>query len=198
MYVQRVFDPITLIVFNWRQIALMAAYSTAIVVLYEYMEWEWLMIPWVPLTLIGIAVAFYLGFKNNSAYDRTWEARKIWGGIVNSSRSWGSMINGFVTDEFSEEEITEEELNEIRKRLIYRHIAWLYRLKRQLRVVKSWEHDRAVNKRYRKYIAELFPSEDPETELKNFLADEEVQRMLSMKNTCTQLLEEQSKDLKAL
>ncbi|PWL32968.1 MAG: hypothetical protein DCO96_01035 [Fluviicola sp. XM-24bin1] len=85
MYVQRVFDPITLIVFNWRQIALMAAYSTAIVVLYEYMEWEWLMIPWVPLTLIGIAVAFYLGFKNNSAYDRTWEARKIWGGIVNSS-----------------------------------------------------------------------------------------------------------------
>lgn len=71
------------------------------------------------------------------------------------------MINGFVTDEFSEEEITEEELNEIRKRLIYRHIAWLYRLKRQLRVVKSWEHDRAVNKRYRKYIAELFPSEDP-------------------------------------
>ena len=198
MYVQRVFDPITLIVFNWRQIALMAAYSTAIVVLYEYMEWEWLMIPWVPLTLIGIAVAFYLGFKNNSAYNRTWEARKIWGGIVNSSRSWGSMINGFVTDEFSEEEITEEELNEIRKRLIYRHIAWLYRLKRQLRVVKSWEHDRAVNKRYRKYIAELFPSEDPETELKNFLADEEVQRMLSMKNTCTQLLEEQSKDLKAL
>lgn len=108
------------------------------------------------------------------------------------------MINGFVTDEFSEEEITEEELNEIRKRLIYRHIAWLYRLKRQLRVVKSWEHDRAVNKRYRKYIAELFPSEDPETELKNFLADEEVQRILSMKNTCTQLLEEQSKDLKAL
>lgn len=156
------------------------------------------MIPWVPFTLIGIAVAFYLGFKNNSAYDRTWEARKIWGGIVNSSRSWGSMVNGFVTEEFSEETISEEELNEIRKRLIYRHIAWLYRLKRQLRVRKSWEHDKAVNIKYREVIAEMFPTEDPETALKNFLSDEEVQRMLSMKNTCTQLLEEQSKELKEL
>ncbi len=198
MYVQRVFQPVTLLLFYWRQIAVFTGYSSTIVTLYLYLEWEWLMIPWVPLTLIGIAVAFYLGFKNNSAYDRTWEARKIWGGIVNSSRSWGSMINGFVTEEFSEEDVSEEELLEIRKRLVYRHIAWLYRLKRQLRVRKQWEHYKAVNNRYRKMVEEMFPSEDPESELKNFLADEEVQRMLAKKNTCTQLLEEQSKELREL
>ncbi len=44
-----------------------------------------LSIPWQPISIIGIAVAFYLGFKNNSSYDRTWEARKIWGSIVNNS-----------------------------------------------------------------------------------------------------------------
>ncbi len=79
----------------------------------------------MPLTLIGIAVAFYVGYKNNSAYDRTWEARKIWGGIVNSSRSWGAMINGYVTNEFAETPVENAELEAIRKKLIYRHIAWL-------------------------------------------------------------------------
>jgi len=46
-------------------------------------------IPWLPVSVIGTAVAFYVGFKNNQAYDRMWEARKIWGGIVNDSRAWG-------------------------------------------------------------------------------------------------------------
>ena len=79
MYVQRIFPPLNLVVFYWKQVLLFAVYSATIVALYEYLEWEWLMIPWIPITLIGTAVAFYLGFKNNSAYDRTWEARKIWG-----------------------------------------------------------------------------------------------------------------------
>jgi len=39
------------------------------------------------VSVIGTAVAFYVGFKNNQAYDRMWEARKIWGGIVNDSRA---------------------------------------------------------------------------------------------------------------
>ena len=43
-------------------------------------------IPWIPVSVIGTAVAFFVGFKNNQAYDRMWEARKIWGGIVNNSR----------------------------------------------------------------------------------------------------------------
>ena len=53
-------------------------------------------LPWGPLGIIGIAVAFYLGFKNNSSYDRTWEARKIWGSIVNNSRTFGAAVLSFV------------------------------------------------------------------------------------------------------
>jgi len=44
-------------------------------------------IPFLPLSTIGMAAVFYLGFKNNAAYYRFWEARKIWGMIVNYSRS---------------------------------------------------------------------------------------------------------------
>ena len=108
------------------------------------------------------------------------------------------MVSGFVTNEFAEKKVSEEELQKIKKRLIYRHIAWLYRLKRQLRVLKPWEHDARLNKRYREYIDGLFPNQDPETELKNFLADTEVQEILSKKNSCTQLIHKQTEDLKNL
>lgn len=198
MYTSRVFNPLRLLMFSIRPVAIYSAYATLIVGAYVVLEFEWLRIPWVPLTLIGIAVAFYVGFKNNSAYDRTWEARKIWGGIVNASRSWGLMVKGFVTDEYAIDPVEQAEIDAIRKRLIYRHIAWLYRLKRQLRVLKPWEHDRALNRRYRAHIAELFPTEDPDVELKNFLADEEVQTILNAANGCTQLLHMQTEDLRDL
>ncbi len=51
--------------------------------LYYFMEWKWLALPWLPIALLGTAVAFVVGFKNNASYDRMWEARKIWGSIVN-------------------------------------------------------------------------------------------------------------------
>ncbi|MFT6808459.1 MAG: putative membrane protein [Saprospiraceae bacterium] len=44
---------------------------------YYFLGLEWLKIPWTPLALIGTAVAFVIGFQNNSAYGRIWEARKI-------------------------------------------------------------------------------------------------------------------------
>lgn len=40
---------------------------------------SWLSIPWQPVALVGTAVAFVTGFKNNAAYGRLWEARTIWG-----------------------------------------------------------------------------------------------------------------------
>src|SRR5690606_367723 len=73
-------------------------------------------IPWQPVSLIGIAVAFYLGFKNNSSYDRTWEARKIWGAIVNHSRSFGAATCAFIQGDGADE---------LRRELVYRHIAWM-------------------------------------------------------------------------
>ncbi|QNF35765.1 hypothetical protein HUW51_07575 [Adhaeribacter swui] len=41
----------------------------------------------VPLTFIGIALAIFLGFRNNASYERFWEARKLWGSLLNTTRS---------------------------------------------------------------------------------------------------------------
>lgn len=198
MYVGRIFNPIRMLLFSVKPILFLLAYAAVVVFLYVHFDFHWLRIPWVPLTLIGIAVAFYVGFKNNSAYDRTWEARKIWGGIVNTSRSWAVMVKGFVTPEFAEGEVQDKEIDAIRKRLIYRQIAWLYRLKRQLRVLKEWEHDANLNKRYRKYIGELFPNEAADKELQNFLDEGEVDKILNASNGCSQLLHLQTEDLRDL
>ncbi|MFK7784683.1 MAG: bestrophin family protein [Crocinitomicaceae bacterium] len=198
MYVDRVFKPTRIILASWLPILSLIGWSSLVVSIYVFAEVKWIAIPWVPLTLVGIAVAFYLGFKNNSAYDRTWEARKIWGEIVNDSRTWGMMITGFVTDEFTKDPHSSDELKEIRKRMIFRHIAWLYRLKRQLRVVKTWEHDKPLNHRYRKIFEDAFPSKEEQEELLDFLKQEEVDYMMSKSNVATQLLKRQSDDLTEL
>ncbi len=104
---------------------------------YKFFHLEWLRIPWTPVAVIGTAVAFYIGFKNNQAYDRLWEARKIWGAIVNSSRAWGSTVKGFVSHQFTD---TKTPLQPVHQTLIHRHISWLYILRRQLLIPTSWEH----------------------------------------------------------
>ena len=73
-----------------REIFGLLALGTIPTVLYEVWDIK-LTIPWLPIALIGTAVAFIVGFKNNATYGRIWEARQIWGAIVNASRpgeSW--------------------------------------------------------------------------------------------------------------
>jgi len=159
-------------------------------------------LPWLPVSIIGTAVAFYVGFKNNSAYDRLWEARKIWGAIINSSRTWGMYVDGFVNNLFAEKKQSEDEIRKVKNRLIYRHIAWLYALRSQLLVSTPWEHInqgffyRFAAKRYqKKFGIGLVADEVTQTELKQFLPPEEHDRLVNHVNTATQIINEQNRDL---
>lgn len=95
-------------------------------------------IPAIVPTVLGTAIAFFIGFNNNQAYDRWWEARRIWGGLVNDSRSWARDVMMYV----SSDTLPDAELKAIQQEMIYRHIAFLYQLKCNLRgdnsVVKSY------------------------------------------------------------
>jgi putative membrane protein len=46
----------------------------------------------VPFSLIGLALAIFLGFRNNAAYDRYWEARKLWADLIHRSRSFARQV----------------------------------------------------------------------------------------------------------
>jgi predicted membrane chloride channel (bestrophin family) len=65
------------------------------VVAYQIGNIKWLGIPWTVVALLGTATAFIVGFKNLQTYNRTWEARQIWGDIISSSRAWGTMSRDF-------------------------------------------------------------------------------------------------------
>lgn len=46
----------------------------------------------VPFSLVGIALAIFLGFRNSASYDRWWEGRRLWGELVIRSRSAGRLV----------------------------------------------------------------------------------------------------------
>ena len=91
MFIKKNISFKTLLQFSWFHVAWIVLWVSAVAVMYSKFDLWTYSIPALPLAVLGTAVAFYVGFKNNSAYDRLWEARKIWGGIVNSSRAWGSV-----------------------------------------------------------------------------------------------------------
>ncbi|MBK7232069.1 MAG: hypothetical protein IPH93_07350 [Saprospiraceae bacterium] len=83
-------------------------------------------LPEMPLTIpafIGTAISILLSFKLNQSYDRWWEARKVWGAIVNDSRSFVIQLQSFLP----------KGNEEIIRKIAFRQIAWCYSLGQSLR-----------------------------------------------------------------
>lgn len=84
------------------------------------------LLPEMPLTIpafIGTAISILLSFKLSQSYDRWWEARKVWGAIVNDSRSLVIQL----------QTLTAKGNDEIIKKIAFRQIAWSYSLGQSLR-----------------------------------------------------------------
>ncbi len=202
MFIQKNYSFRGVIAFTGGHLIWITAWVSIVALLYETFHAEWMSIPWLPISVIGTAVAFYVGFKNNQAYERLWEARKIWGGIINSSRSWGSAVKSFVSNKFTDVKLKEDELFEIKKRLIYRHIAWVYTLRNQLLIPAPWEHinqnkmvARVAEKRIKKYGVGLVNDGQIEEIFKKFVPTNEEEKLINFKNTATQIIDTQSQDL---
>jgi putative membrane protein len=110
---------------TWHVDLIMIASCTGAYFIREYLIAYHFSIPSIIPTVLGTAIAFFIGFNNNQAYDRWWEARKVWGGLVNDSRSFARSLLSYVP--------RNDESNIIVKRMICRHIAFLYALKANLR-----------------------------------------------------------------
>lgn len=167
--------------------------------LYQLLGWTWLAIPWVPIAMIGTAAAFIVGFKNNATYSRLWEARQIYGAIVNLSRTWGIMVRDFIPNKDIALSLTPDERHQLHQQLIFRHMAWLTALRFQLREPRVWEN---MNQRNNVEYANLYgiPERDSNLadELKPFLSPTEQGYILGKKNRATQLISLQSKQLRDL
>lgn len=168
------------------------------VVAYSFLDLNWLKIPWTPIALIGTAVAFIVGFQNNATYDRIWEARKIWGGIVNTSRSFGMFVQDMVSNEHAKEKQADDVLAKEIKTLTYRHIAWMTALRHAMRAKKQWETtvDQRTNQEWGIRPPERLTT--LEEDLKPYLSKEDLEEILSKDNKQTALLYQQSHHLRKL
>lgn len=177
---------------------LFLAIATVWVAVYYFFEVEWLRIPWTPLALIGTAVAFVIGFQNNSAYGRIWEARKIWGGIVNTSRTFGVFIQDMLTNEYAKSALSQEEIQSEIKNLTYRHIAWMTALRHAMRMPKQWE---TVLNHKTNVEWDIKPPERESTlekDLKPYISQSDFNYVMNKDNKPTALLYLQSHHLRKL
>jgi putative membrane protein len=146
-------------------------------------------VPWAPLAVLGTAVAFVTGFKSNAAYGRLWEARQIWGAIVNASRAWAVMVRDFVRVEPG---------SELYRRVALRHVAWLTALRYQLREPRAWETQELRHNR--EYQAQKFALPERAValhdELAKFLPPAELSHVLEKKNRASAVLALQSAELR--
>ncbi len=197
MHAGRRYTVAQIVSWSFKSILIFVLYDTLIVSLHAIMGLEWLHLPWQPISLVGVAVAFYLGFKNNSSYDRLWEARKIWGGIVNASRSFTVMARDFVNDqEVKDPSINPDVLDGIKKRIVHRHVAWLRCLALELRKIKAWEHDSDTDQKVRKMLG-VNTSELNYNEIRPYLSEADYEYVMTKGNKSSHLLSIQSKDLMA-
>lgn len=168
--------------------------------LYHFFNWKWIAIPWLPIALMGTAVAFVVGFKNNASYDRLWEARRIWGAIVNASRSWGIMVQDYVSNRHATATLSDDEMTTLKRRLIDRHLAWLTALRYQLREPRVWESRHQVHNieyRNRTYSVDEHTVTIDEA-IMPFVADDECNIVRNKTNKAAQILALQSAHLKRL
>jgi len=103
------------------------AWDLLVVLVVKVLRWEWIASRDIPLALYGSTIGIVVAFRNSSAYSRWWEARTIWGQIVNSSRSLARQLCASLSPN--------PEISAMQRRIIYYQIAFVYSLRSQLRGV---------------------------------------------------------------
>lgn len=200
MYTLKVFRARDMAKWTRYETFLFLAYGIVFVSAYVFLDLSWLKIPWTPLALIGTAVAFVIGFQNNAAYGRIWEARKIWGGIVNTSRTFGMYLQDMITNEHTADKVSDKVLKEEIRILIYRHIAWMTALRHAMRAPKKWETV-ILEKTNREWSNIMMPPErliSFEEDVRPYLDASDQEYISSKNNKQTALLYLQSSHLRRL
>jgi ion channel-forming bestrophin family protein len=177
------------IIWSKREILYSAIIASLVTVSVFLFKCDWLTLPWVSVSLVGTVLAFTIGFRNTQTYNRTWEARQIYGSIVNCSRSFAVAIKNMVEDPSAHQT------------LVYRHFAWLTALRFQLREFREWESTEIrENVKFRKSSFSDIPErvDNLKDDLEKYLSENEVEELLKTKNRATQILSKQAEAFKVL
>ena len=118
-----------------RPLLVLLAYDLAVVTAYKVLHWNWVAMPHIPLALFGSAIGIIVAFRNQSSYARWWDARTLWGAVVNNSRSFARQVT---TAMMPLNDAEAGELRAMQRRLVYHQIAFAYALRQHLRGLEPW------------------------------------------------------------
>lgn len=152
----------------WFETLVLLAATTAIYALQHTGLLSRFSLPMSLLTVLGTAISLVLAFRTNQSYERWWEARSVWGGIVNDSRTLIRQLITFTRDGAHRAD------NVHLRTIALRHIAWCYCLGRSLRGL------------------------DPLAGLDAYVNSDELNAMASADNKPNALLLHHARDIRAL
>src|SRR5262245_30344178 len=102
---------------------LLAVFLVAVAVTYCHRHGFSADLTTIPFTLISLALGVFLGFRNNTAYERYWEARRLWGRLVNDARTFTRLVlTQLSTHVLRESPLSEAQVTDIKRDLVYRMI----------------------------------------------------------------------------
>ena len=105
----------------WKPLTLLFVWDVIVTATYYVLPFR---APSLPLTLFGSALALFLGFRSNSAYQRWWEGRSLWGLMINASRNLARQARNFLPD---------PEATDMKRTIVLRQVAYVNALRCQLR-----------------------------------------------------------------
>jgi putative membrane protein len=151
-----------------KEVIMVTVYAVLIAIMYNSFHFTRISIPIAVPTILGTVISLLLAFKSNQAYDRWWEARTLWGAIVNDTRSLTRQLLTFVDAPYAE-----SEQKAFCERVAKRQVAWCHSLSRNLR------------------------KEDPLQGLDRLISAEDIEHVKRYANIPLGLLELQGADLRA-
>lgn len=137
MIIKRNFNPVRVIQYVKTEMAF-AILVSALVYLLHQQKLTSLHLPFSIAAILGSALAIFIAFRNNSSYSRWWEARTLWGGIINASRVLGRLIISFTDSHAHQPNYDKNRSEDFKKQMIYLTIAWAHALRMHLRRQDDW------------------------------------------------------------
>lgn len=139
MILKKNFSPAKVWLYIRRQMYFVIGWSTAVWLLFALTGYKALALNFTPIGVLGSALAIFVAFRNNSAYGRWWEARTLWGGIVNSSRVLARLAITFTDSHAHQAQYDRGRSEAFKRDLVYKCIAWVHALRLHLRQQEDWE-----------------------------------------------------------
>ncbi|MDJ1471842.1 bestrophin family protein [Xanthocytophaga flava] len=131
----------------------------------------------IPFTIMGVAISIFLGFRNNTAYDRFWEGRILWGQLVNVSRSFARQIITLVVKQPAS--LQERELDKLGKDGVAVPEPYMAFQQELVRMIIAHVHS----------LRHLLRDTTPDEELKKYLSKQDLDWLNEQPNVTLGLLQ---------